>query len=159
MTATIMRRGDHWEARLERTIGHGREAVWHMLTDAGALPRWLAPGEMEPCRGGTVQIDFGDSGTTIDSTVREFDPPSLLEYSWSSGGEPERPLRWELVPMDEGTHLTLTLCLPAHEDVAKAAAGWYAHLEMLLAALEGVPIRFPVDHFLEARQRYRDMLD
>jgi len=40
------------------------------------------PGEMEPCRGGTVQIDFADSGTAIDSKVRGFDPPSMLKRAF-----------------------------------------------------------------------------
>src|SRR5690606_12739632 len=40
-------------------------------------------------------------------------------------------------------------------DIANACAGFDAHLEMLAAALEGVPIHFPVDHYLEARRAYQ----
>jgi len=60
-----------------------------------------------------------------------------------------------LTPITEGTQLRLTLRLPEDEDGPKSAAGWDAHLEMLLAALEGVPIRFPVDHFLAMREWFR----
>lgn len=154
VTGVISRLDDGFEARLERVFGHGRNAVWRMLTDPQALPQWLAPGVIELRIGGMVDIDFADSGTTIGSTVLELDPPRLLAYSWSSGTEPERPLRWELDAAEEGTRLVLTLRLPAGEGVAKACAGFDAHLEMLAAALEGVPIRFPLAHYLERRRAY-----
>jgi uncharacterized protein YndB with AHSA1/START domain len=125
-----------------------------MLTEPDALAQWLAPGSMELRRGGSVRIDFADSGTTIESRVLELDPPRLLAYSWSSGDEPERPLRFELAQAGNGTRLVLTVRVPAGEDIAKACAGFDAHLEMLAAALEGVPIRFPLDHYLEARRAY-----
>lgn len=157
-TGSIERKADAFEVYLERAIEHPPESVWRMLTEPDALPRWLAPGSLELFPGGAVHIDFPESGATIDSRIRALDPPRLLEYSWSSGDEPERPLRWQLVSTGDGTRLALTLRLPGDEDAAKSAAGWDAHLEMLLAALEGVPIRFPVDHFLEARARYRAQL-
>jgi hypothetical protein len=37
------------------------------------------------------------------------------------------------------------------DDPARALAGWDAHLEMLAAALEGVPIKFPFQHFQAVR--------
>lgn len=146
-----------FEGRLERLVGHDPRAVWRMLTEPQALAQWLAPGSIDLRSGGSVHIDFADSGTTIDSAVTAFDPPRLLEYSWSSGNEPERPLRWELNAVKEGTQLVLTVRLPAGEDIVKACAGFDAHLEMLAAALEGVPIRFPVDRFLKARRIYQEM--
>jgi uncharacterized protein YndB with AHSA1/START domain len=149
--------GDGFEGRLERLVEHDRNAVWRMLTDSQALAQWLAPGSIELRTGGVVHIDFSDSGRTIESTVLQLDSPRLLEYSWSSGDEPQRPLRWELNSVEEGTQLVLTLRLPAGEDVAKACAGFDAHLEMLAAALEGVPIRFPVDHFLKIRRAYQEL--
>ena len=154
----IRRLDNGFEGRLERLIEHDRDAVWRMLTESQALAQWLAPGSIELRIGGVVHIDFVDSGTKIESTVLELEPLRLLEYSWSSGDEPERPLRWELSAVGTKTRLVLTLRLPADEDVAKACAGFDAHLEMLAAALEGVSIHFPVDRFLEARQAYREQL-
>lgn len=151
---SVKRLGDAFEGRLERVFGHDRDAVWRMLTEPQALAQWLAAGSIELRPGGVVHIDFADSGTTINSTVLKLDPPRLLEYSWSSGGDPERPLRWELETVATGTRLLLTLRLPATEDVAKACAGFDAHLEMLAAALEGVPVRFPVEYYLGRRRAY-----
>jgi uncharacterized protein YndB with AHSA1/START domain len=147
--------GDGFEVRIERIIGHDQDAVWRMLTVPQALAQWLAPGSIELRVGGIVHIDFEDSGRKIESVVHRLDPPRLLEYSWSSSDEPDRPLTWELNPVEKGTRLVLTLRLPVDEDIAKACAGFDAHLEMLAAALEGVPIRFPLDYFLKARQAYQ----
>lgn len=151
----IRRAGDGFEGRIERLFEQDRKTVWRMLTEPKSLAQWLAPGSIELRTGGAVHIDFADSGTTIESSVLDLDSPRLLVYSWSSGDQPERPLRWELTAVEEGTRLVLTVRVPAGEDVAKACAGFDAHLEMLAAALEGVPIRFPLDHFIEARRVYR----
>ena len=147
-----------WEGRLERWMGHDRETVWRMLTEPQQFVQWLAPGSIELRKGGRVHIDFGDSGVVIDSTVLAFDPQRLLAYSWSSGDEPERPLCWELTTAGEGTTLTLTVRLPAQEDIAKACAGFEAHLDMLAAALEGVSTRFPFERYLAARHAYQELL-
>lgn len=155
----VRRLGDGFEGRLGRVLGHGREPVWQMLTDASSLPQWLAPGTIEPRVGGEVKIDFADSGTLIDSRVLAFEPLKVLSYSWSHAGEPERPLRWELETVGSDTKLVLTVGIPAGEDAAKACAGFEGHLEMLAAALEGVPIKFPFDLFLAARAAYRAQLD
>jgi hypothetical protein len=48
--------------------------------------------------------------------------------------------------------------MPADEDAGRAAAGWEAHLEMLAAALEEVPIKFPFETFKAARDAYRQEL-
>lgn len=57
-----------------------------------------------------------------------------------------------------GTTLTLILSLPAAEDAARSCAGWEAHLEMLEAALEGVPIKFPFERFKASRETYNQIL-
>lgn len=157
-TGRVLDLGDRLEARLERIIDHDRRSVWRMLTDPDAIVNWLAPAEIDARKGGRIHIDFPESGAIIDSVITEFDPPGLLSYSWSSGNEPARPLRWQLESLGTETRLSLTVRLPPDEDIARAAAGWDAHLEMLLAALEGVPIRFPADHFVEARHHYGNQL-
>lgn len=153
---TIRRTDTGFEGQLRRTIAHPPARVWQMLTAPDQLAQWLAPGTIELRPGGAVHINFADSGILIESTVTAYQPEQLLEYSWSSGSEPARPLRWELSPSPEGTELVLTVQVPAQEDIAKACAGFDGHLEMLVAALEGVPIRFPFELFLQARKAYQD---
>ena len=82
----------------------------------------------------------------------------MIEYSWSAPGEPERPVRWEVAAKDGGTKLVLTVRIPDSEDIAKSCAGWEAHLQMLLAALDGAPIKFPFDRFKAAREAYKSLV-
>ena len=154
----VRRNGNDWqlEARGEKLKVDAR--LWGMLTDPTKMVDWLAPGEIELKKGGSAKLNFVDSGIVIDSLVSEFEPLKLLEYSWSGPGEPERPLRWELTPVDDATRLTLTLSTPGDEDIARSCAGWEAHLMMLLAAIEGVPIKFPFERFQATRESYNGQL-
>jgi uncharacterized protein YndB with AHSA1/START domain len=149
----------YYVAKLERVLEHDQDAVWAMLTEPSRIVEWLAPGEIELRKGGSAKLNFVDSGIVIDSIVSEFDPPHLLEYSWSGPGEPVRPLRWETEAIETGTRLTLTLRSPEDEDMARSCAGWEAHLMMLMAAIEGVPIKFPFDHFMSTREAYKQILE
>lgn len=153
--ATFLRMGDQVQVVLERTFEHAPARIWSLLTEPAELPQWLAPGAIELRAGGAARLDFGDSGVVIDSLVTAFDPGRLIEYSWSGPGQPTRPLRWEILPAGQGSRLRLTLRLPASEDAGRSAAGFEAHLEMLAAALEGVPIKFPFETFKTARDAYR----
>ncbi len=155
---TIAHVGNRFEARIVRTLEHDQEAVWRMLTDSSLLPQWLAPGDLSLSKGGAAKLSFPESGTNVESIVTEVDPPRLIEYSWSSPGEPDRPLRWEAVAAPGGTLLSLTLGIPDNEDIARTCAGWHAHLEMFEAAMEGVPIKFPFERFKAAREAYRRLV-
>jgi uncharacterized protein YndB with AHSA1/START domain len=150
--------GDEAQARFVRSFDHPPQALWAALTTPARLLEWLAPGEIEQAIGGRVKLDFVDSGIVIDSAVSALVRGRLLEYSWGGPGDPLRPVRWELVPAQAGTRLELTLSLPASDDIARSCAGWDAHLEMLAASLEGVPIKFPFEHFKAAREAYKASL-
>ncbi len=149
----------YYVAKLERELEHDQNAVWSMLTDPSRIVEWLAPGEIELRAGGSAKLNFVDSGIVIDSIVSELNPPHLLEYSWSGPGEPIRPLRWETQAIENSTRLSLILKSPEDEDIARSCAGWEAHLMMLMAAIEGVPIKFPFDRFLSTREAYKQLLE
>ena len=123
---TIRRAGNRFEARLERTLEHDQQAVWKMLTDSSLLPQWLAPGTLALSKGGTAKLNFPESGTNVESVVTAIDPPRLIEYSWSSPGEPDRPLRWEAVATPGGTRLSLNgaggVAAPPHPGAHGATA-------------------------------------
>lgn len=158
LPAKFTRKGDVIQAELSLMLDDHQEAVWAALTEPDKLLQWLAPGEIELRVGGAARLNFPESGIVIDSTVSAVEPQRLLEYSWSGPGEPIRPLRWTLEPLGAAVRLGLTLTMPANEDAAKACAGWVAHLEMLAAALAGIPIKFPFELFKAAREGYRDQL-
>lgn len=154
---SIWREGTRVVARLQRKTEHAPDVVWRMLTDSVCLSQWLAPGSLEQKAGGRVKLDFGNSGTPIDCRISVCEPNRLLAYSWSAGDDPERPLAWELAPAGEGTVLTLTLSLPDDDLIAIACAGWDAHLEMLMAAMEGISISFPAARFRESRCAFAEL--
>lgn len=156
--AALRRTGDSVQAQFERTVEHDQLTVWNMLTQPAHLAEWLAPGTIELRPGGAAKLNFVDSGTVIDSLVTACVPPRLVEYSWSGPAEPRRPVRWETHAAGASTRVTLAISLPDSEDVARACAGWEGHLTMLLAALEGVPIKFPFEHFKRAREAYKAKL-
>jgi uncharacterized protein YndB with AHSA1/START domain len=156
--AQFARDGDFVTARMARTIEHPPAVVWRALTEPALLAQWLAPGRIELKLGGAARLDFADSGTVIDSQVSAFETGRVLEYSWSAPGEPLRPVRWEIRQEGEATALALTQKTPTAEDPGRACAGWEAHLEMLQATLEGVPIKFPFESFKAAREAYRPMV-
>lgn len=154
VSATFSRSGGVARARLEMELEDCAANVWSYLTQPDRLPQWLAPGRIELEQGGAARLDFQDSGIVVDSRVTRCEAPRSLAYSWSSPGEPQRPVRWSLAPSEAGTHLALELEIPAAEDMARAAAGWAAHLEMLAAAIAGAPMKFPFPTFKAARDAY-----
>lgn len=155
---SIVKEGGYYKARLSRVLEHDVKSVWQMLTEPARFLEWLAPGEIELVQGGAAKLNFADSGIVIDSVVSKYKEQSLLEYSWSSGDEPLRPVCWQLDEVNGSTQLTLTLAVPEGEDVARSCAGWEAHLMMLLAAIEGVPIKFPFQRFVATRESYKQIL-
>lgn len=158
LTAKLSTLGDTSAARIEVTLDCSAADLWSFLTQPDRLPQWLAPGRIELEQGGAARLDFQDSGIAIDSRVTQCKAPFALAYSWSGPGEPNRPVRWRLTPVEEGTHLTLDLEIPAQEDIARAAAGWAAHLEMLAAAIAGAPMKFPFPTFKAARETFKAQL-
>lgn len=153
MGARALRSADgRVEGVLTRDLPCPAEKIWEYLTDPKYLPLWLAQGQVEVGPGGFARLDFGQSGSVIDSPVTQAIPLQALDYSWSAPGEPERPLRWRLRAVAPAeTRLLLSVTTPEADDPARALAGWDAHLEMLAAALEGVPVKFPFQHFQAVR--------
>ena len=157
--AEFSRDGDMTVARMSRVLEDSVANVWAALTQPAKLVEWLAPGEIELRKGGAAKLNFTDSGVVIDSTVSAIAPERLLEYSWSSPGQPLRPVRYELTPEGgDAVRLDVTLRVPAGEDAGRSCAGWDAHLDMLAASLAGVPIKFPFELFKAAREAYRQRL-
>lgn len=151
-TRALRRTESHVEGVLSRDLGHPPDLIWRHLVEPHLLPLWLAEGQVEPRRGGAARLEFGQSGARVDSLVTEAMPGQALDYSWSAPGEPLRPLRWRLREIGRGeTRLLLSVRVPVAEDAARAFAGWDAHLEMLATALEGVPMKFPLQHFQSVR--------
>jgi uncharacterized protein YndB with AHSA1/START domain len=157
-TATFTRADGRVTARFGLTLDNHVEEVWAGLIGEDKICDWLAPGVIDARLGGAVKLNFADSGIVIDSTVSAFENGVLLEYSWSRPGEPERPIRFVLEAVGAACGLALSLNVPETEDVGRSAAGWAAHIDMLVATLAGAPITFPFEVFKGAREVFRAKL-
>ena len=117
--------------------------VWAVLTDVTRLPGWYGNGTLEAKVGGAVRL----MGNHIRGTVTQWHPTRKLAYTWNVFGTndesspyPESYLTLELGPQDSGTMLTLTH-LPVLDRFVKAnAMGWHTYLDMVEAAVTGVPV-------------------
>ena len=142
--------------RIQRILPGPIERVWAFLTESEQRGRWLAAGPMEPRVGGAVALHFRNDELSdgerapekyrdsecrqaqVDGRVIAWEPPRRLAYSWGGGSE----VTFELTPEAAGVRLVLThRRLPDREQMLGVSAGWHAHLDILVARLEGVPAK------------------
>ncbi|HET6762675.1 MAG TPA: SRPBCC family protein [Longimicrobiaceae bacterium] len=147
------------EVRLERWLPGPPERVWAYLTESEKRGTWLAPGEMELRVGGRVEHRFRhadlshektppppyeayEAGHVMIGTITRCEPPRLLAYTWG-GGDDESEVTFQLVPQPGGEVLLVVTQrrLRSVTGMANVAAGWHAHLGILLDRLEGRPPR------------------
>ena len=48
------------------------------------------------------------SGYVVEGTVTRAEAPKVLEYTWTSPGEPEGAVKWQLIPVGDHCILLLT---------------------------------------------------
>ena len=90
-------------------------------------------------------ISHGGKGVAINISARRtgevvaIDPPRLFAFSWSEGEATEGAslVSFELFEVAGGTRLTLTHSRQPLPMVRRTAAGWHAHLELLIEFMHG----------------------
>jgi len=139
--------------RIERLLPGPAERLWRYLTESDKRRQWLAAGEMELWPGGAVAHLFRHHELSAEPTperyrdvatspamtgkVTECDPPRLLAYTWP-GDNGASEVTFELFP--EGGSVLLVIThrrLPDDETMVSVAAGWDAHLGVLIDRLNG----------------------
>ncbi|MEM7638388.1 MAG: SRPBCC family protein [Pseudomonadota bacterium] len=151
------------------------ERVWDYLTKSELRQKWLCAGAVASEAGGTIVFDFDHSRLskhpTPDShagsgdqhmvgTVRVFEPPHHLAFSWPSA-EAEAPTEVviKLTETESGVRLHLRHEKLITDDYKSgASAGWHVHLDILGDVLGGKPGRDFWEHFLELEQTYKQRL-
>jgi uncharacterized protein YndB with AHSA1/START domain len=120
--------------RYVRVFDVSPEELWDAITNPDRIARWMRTEQMtfEHHVGGNVHYRWGGTDESI-GTVKVFDPPHAVEYTWREGSETST-VRFELRRIDHGVELML------HHwnlgpDCAGIGAGWHAHLDFLKAAL------------------------
>jgi uncharacterized protein YndB with AHSA1/START domain len=143
------------EVRIERWLPGPVERIWAYLTESDKRGVWLAPGDMELRVGGRVEHRFRHAdlshektppapyaayadGHVMYGTVTRCEPPHLLSYTWGDQAE-DSEVVFELSPVRTGeVKLVVTQRrLRSAAGMANVAAGWHAHLGILLDRLHG----------------------
>jgi uncharacterized protein YndB with AHSA1/START domain len=130
MSETLDTADGHSVLTMERRLKHPPEKVWRAITEPERLAAWF-PSTMTPelRRGGTIEFEFGGSGTVTD-----LDPPRLFAFTWG-----DQHLRWELHPDGPGTRLVLVVTFDDRAGAASFASGWHICIAAMDIALDGRP--------------------
>jgi uncharacterized protein YndB with AHSA1/START domain len=141
--------------RLQRLLPGPIERIWSYLTDSELRGTWLATGAMEARVGGRVELHFeharlseatedvpakyrGQEVCDFAGRVVRWEPPRVLAYTWgeSRGGESE--VTFELTPRGKDVFMVVThRGLVSRDEMTGVAAGWHAHLGILIDHLAG----------------------
>lgn len=139
--------------RLERVLPGPIERVWQFLTDSDKRAKWLAAGEFELRPGGVAELRFdhgslsaekdtperfkANEGHSSTGTVLACEPPRLLTLTWG-GPDDASEVSFELTPAESGKVLLVLTQrrLRTRDELIGTAAGWYAHLAILVDILE-----------------------
>jgi uncharacterized protein YndB with AHSA1/START domain len=141
---------DGHTVRFERILPCSLEMAWSYLTQPGRLVTWLAEGTIELRVGGRVDLSFDveevperkQNGAFIQGVVSLCVPQRVLAYTWTSpdvdldSDVPISAVSFELEPQNGHVKLTLTHRHLANDEVARCAAGWHTHLDVLAARLQ-----------------------
>lgn len=129
-----------YEVRFERALAQSIEKVWAALTDPAVLRTWIGEVTIEPKIGGAFILRFNGSSAVMTGEITQFEPPRVIEYTWTEPHYAPALVRWELAPDGAGTRLALTHTAPpeAHRsDVIGYLGGWHDYLDNLPAVLDG----------------------
>jgi uncharacterized protein YndB with AHSA1/START domain len=111
--------------------------VFHSLTDAHQLDRWIAKKvRLDPRPGG--EIDFGWGHGPV--RILEIVPSRKLSYSWRWAEEPDTVTTWELEGSEGGTRLTVVQSGFAPDRKGEDYyIGWHKFIWRLKTMLEAGP--------------------
>jgi uncharacterized protein YndB with AHSA1/START domain len=135
------RRDDHIDVRFERQYPRPVETVWSALTDPARLADWMGISHIEPRVGGRFDLMI-EGGHPMTGRVLVWEPPQILEFTWSNTHAPDSVVRYELAPEGDGTLLIFTHKGMPYENSALMLPGWHAYFARLGSLLDGaVPPR------------------
>jgi uncharacterized protein YndB with AHSA1/START domain len=134
---------------IQRILPGSVERVWDYLTKSELRRQWLAAGNMEMKAGSPFELTWHNDELTnppghrpegfgaehsMKSQIVECDPPRKLTITWNGSGN----VTFELAQRGDDVLLTLVhRRLPDRSSLMMHAAGWHAHLDILVARLTG----------------------
>lgn len=131
------RHDDHIDVRFERHYPRPVETVWSALTDPVRLADWMGVSHVEPRVGGRFDL-MVDGSHPMTGRVRVWEPPHILEFSWSNTHAPDSIIRYELTRDGADTRLIFTHQGMPYASSALMLPGWHNYLARLGSLLDGV---------------------
>ena len=112
-----------------RVYAHPIERVWSALIDPVQISAWWIPcSTLEPREGGRYVFD-SPGGTVFKARIHEFQPPRVIDFSGVT--------RFELIPLEGGCRLILTIKRWPNGWSPTQLAGFHAWLDRLVLHLGG----------------------
>lgn len=158
------------QLEISRILPATPEVVWKYLVDPEYRQLWFCAGETGSGPGEPFVMDFdhtriassqapegcGDPVVVVGRIIT-FDPPRLLSYDWPGEDEASTTrVTIRLEPVGEETRLLLVHQRLGSLDFKRgAAAGWHAHLDLLLDVLASHERRDFWQHYLALQARYQ----
>lgn len=131
MQGELIQSGNKWQLRFTRELPHPPDKVWQAITEPEHLKAWFPMPVIGEWKVG-APLKFPSEYGDFDGEVIEVRPQSSLEFRWGTD-----IIRFEVVPHDNGTRLTLLDTLDQRGKAARDAAGWHSCLDNLEAHLAG----------------------
>lgn len=156
---TIERQADGtYTLRLIRYLRAARADVWAVLTERGRCDGWLGDLRFTPDVGSEVTLDFGD-GEGICGELLAYDPERRFAITWIEPDDvhAKSTVCFDLMDDGDGTLLALTHARQPAAMARSTAAGWHAHLELLIGAAAGAMPAWE-DVYPPAREAYAERL-
>lgn len=135
---------------IQRLLPGPVERVWAYLTESELRRQWLAAGQMDMRVGAPVELVWRNDELSdppgrrpdgfaeehrMQSRITELDPPRKLTITW---GAAEGSVSFALEPAGDKVLLTVThRRAPDRATLLNVSAGWHAHLDALVARMNG----------------------
>lgn len=135
--------------KIQRLLPGPVERVWSYLTDSELRSQWLAAGEMEMDVDTPFEFVWRNDELTnppgqrpaeasrehrMEGRITDLDMHRKLAITWGETGG----VSFELEPMGNQVMLTITHHrVPDQATLLSVSSGWHAHLDILVARLEG----------------------
>lgn len=134
---------------IQRLLPGPIERVWAYLTESDLRRKWLAAGAMDLAVGAPFELVWRNGELSeppvarpegfaeehrMASRITELDPPHRIGFSWAGTGDVTITLA------EQGNRVLLTLTHRRIEDrtmLGKIGPGWHAHLDVLVARIDG----------------------
>lgn len=128
------RRDDRIDMRFERHYPRSVEKVWSALTDPVRLHDWMGAAYVEPRVGGRYELMLDGPNPMIGHVVI-WEPPHVLEFTWSNAHSPDSTARYELSPEGDGARVIFMHRGAPYANRALMLPGWHFYFERLGAHL------------------------